>query len=163
MKITDLRVIVTCSVGQTYTLVKIMVDAGVYGVGKSTKNGRELAVAALLEQHLALMLIGRDPGAIEDIWKFLYKGAYWRGGPVQNSALDRLSPIEAARLAKDLEPYHLIVPGRPDRPRARRQHHTAGHWRDHQPNDRRADDRLHALLAHAHRRHYRGQEAGGDR
>jgi hypothetical protein len=33
------------------------------------------------------MLIGRDPGAIEDIWKFLCKGAYWRGGPIQNSAL----------------------------------------------------------------------------
>jgi mannonate dehydratase len=59
----------------------------VYGVGEGTKNGRELAVAALLEQHLAPTLIGRDPGAIEDIWKFLYKGAYWRGGPIQMAAL----------------------------------------------------------------------------
>ncbi len=87
MKITDARVIVTCPAGQTYTLVKITTDAGVYGVGEGTKNGRELAVAALLEHHLAPTLIGRDPGAIEDIWKFLYKGAYWRGGPIQNSAI----------------------------------------------------------------------------
>ena len=87
MKITEVRVIVTCPVGQTYTLVKIVTDEGVYGVGEGTKNGRELAVAALLEHHLAPTLIGRDPGAIEDIWKFLYKGAYWRGGPIQNSAL----------------------------------------------------------------------------
>jgi mannonate dehydratase len=87
MKITDVRVIVTCPAGQTYTLVKIVTDVGVYGVGEGTKNGRELAVAALLEHHIAPTLIGRDPGAIEDIWKFLYKGAYWRGGPIQMSAL----------------------------------------------------------------------------
>lgn len=87
MKITDVRVIVTCPAGQNYTLVKIETDAGVYGVGEGTKNGRERAVAALLEHHIAPTLIGRDPGAIEDIWQFLYKGAYWRGGPIQMSAL----------------------------------------------------------------------------
>lgn len=87
MKITAVRVIVTCPAGQNYTLVKIETDAGLYGVGEGTKNGRELAVAALLEHHIAPTLIGRDPGAIEDIWQFLYKGAYWRGGPIQMSAL----------------------------------------------------------------------------
>jgi len=87
MQITAVRVIVTCPAGQTFTLVKIETDAGVYGVGEGTKNGRELAVAALLEHHIAPTLIGRDPGAIEDIWQFLYKGAYWRGGPIQMSAL----------------------------------------------------------------------------
>lgn len=39
MKITDVRVIVTCPVGQTFTLVKIETDAGVYGVGEGTKKG----------------------------------------------------------------------------------------------------------------------------
>jgi mannonate dehydratase len=33
------------------------------------------------------LLIGRDPGRIEDIWQFLYKGAYWRRGPVTMSAI----------------------------------------------------------------------------
>ncbi len=87
MRITDVRVIVTCPAGQTFVVVKIVTDSGVYGVGEGTKNGRELAVAALLEHHIAPTLIGREPGAIEDIWKFLYKGAYWRGGPMQMSAL----------------------------------------------------------------------------
>jgi mannonate dehydratase len=90
MRITEVRVIVTCPAGQTYTLVKVLTDQGVYGVGEGTKNGRELAVAALLEHHIAPTLIGRDPGAIEDIWQFLYKGAYWRGGPLQMSALAAL-------------------------------------------------------------------------
>ena len=87
MKITEVRVIVTCPAGQTFVAVKILTDSGVYGVGEGTKNGRELAVAALLEHHIAPTLIGRDPGAIEDIWKMLYKGAYWRGGPMQMTAL----------------------------------------------------------------------------
>lgn len=87
MKISDVRVIVTAPAGQPFVLVKIVTDEGVYGVGEGTKNGRELAVASLLENHIAPMLTGRDPGAIEDIWKLLYMGAYWRGGPIQMSAL----------------------------------------------------------------------------
>src|SRR5205814_3046523 len=53
MKISEVRVIVTCPAGQTFVVVKIVTDSGVYGVGEGTKNGRELAVAALLEHHLA--------------------------------------------------------------------------------------------------------------
>ncbi len=87
MKINDVRVIVTCPLRQPFVLVKIVTDEGVYGIGDGTKNGRELAVATLLEKHIAPMLIGRDPGAIEDIWKLMYKGAYWRGGPVEMAAI----------------------------------------------------------------------------
>lgn len=87
MKITNCKTVVTCPAGQTFVYFKIETDQGVYGWGEGTKNGRELGVAALLEHHIAPTLIGRDPGAIEDIWKFLYKGAYWRGGPMQMTAL----------------------------------------------------------------------------
>src|SRR5258708_21375012 len=31
--------------------------------------------------------IGRDPGGIEDIWKLVYRGAYWRGGPIEMTAI----------------------------------------------------------------------------
>jgi mannonate dehydratase len=87
MKIIDVRVIVTCPVQQSFVFLKILTDEGVYGIGEGTKNGRELAVATLLKEHIAPMLIGRDPGAIEDIWKLLYKGAYWRGGPIEMAAI----------------------------------------------------------------------------
>ena len=87
MKINEARVIVTCPVRQPFVFLKIVTDQGVYGIGEGTKNGRELAVATLLEQHIVPILIGRDPGAIEDIWKLLYKGAYWRGGPIEMAAI----------------------------------------------------------------------------
>ena len=87
MKIQEIRTIVTCPDKQSFVVVKIITDEGVYGVGEGTKNGRELAVATLIDKHLAPTLIGRDPIASEDIWKFLYKGAYWRGGPIEMAAI----------------------------------------------------------------------------
>ena len=50
------------------------------------RNGG-FAVATTLEKHIAPLLIGRDPEAIEDTWQYLYRGPYWRGGPVQMTAL----------------------------------------------------------------------------
>lgn len=32
-------------------------------------------------------MIGRDPDQIEDIWQSLFRGTYWRGGPVLMTAL----------------------------------------------------------------------------
>ena len=87
LKITDVRVIVT-SPDRNYVLVKILTsEPGLYGVGDATLNGRELAVAADLEKHIAPILIGRDPEQIEDTWQYLYRGPYWRGGPVQMTAV----------------------------------------------------------------------------
>ena len=87
MKITDVRVIVTCP-GRNYVLLKIETDEpGLYGVGDATLNGRELAVAAALRDHIAPLLIGRDPDRIEDTWQYLFRGTYWRGGPVLMTAL----------------------------------------------------------------------------
>ena len=86
MKIQAARVIVT-SPGRNFVTLKIETDEGVYGIGDATLNGRELAVVAYLEEHVIPCLIGRDPQRIEDIWQFLYRGSYWRRGPVQLSAV----------------------------------------------------------------------------
>ncbi len=87
MKIRNIKVIVTCP-GRNYVVVKVETDEpGVYGVGDATLNGRELAVAAALRDHVAPLLIGRDPDQIEDIWQYLARGGYWRGGPVQMTAI----------------------------------------------------------------------------
>jgi len=87
MRITEVRVIVTCP-GRNYVAVKILTDEpGLYGVGDATLNGRELAVASALRDHIAPLLVGRDPDRIEDTWQYLFRGTYWRGGPVLMTAL----------------------------------------------------------------------------
>jgi mannonate dehydratase len=84
--IADARVIVT-SPGRNFVTLKIETADGVTGVGDATLNGRELAVAAYLTEHVVPVLIGRDPARIGDTWQLLYKGAYWRRGPVTMSAI----------------------------------------------------------------------------
>lgn len=86
MKITDARVIVSCP-GRNFVTLKIETDAGVYGIGDATLNGRELSVVAYLEEHVLPCLIGRDPQQIEDIWQYLYRGCYWRRGPVTMTSI----------------------------------------------------------------------------
>jgi len=85
-KIIDAKVIVTCP-GRNFVTLKIITDEGVYGVGDATLNGRERAVASYLADHVLPCLIGRDVHRIEDIWQYLYKGAYWRRGPVTMTAI----------------------------------------------------------------------------
>ena len=86
MKITSADVIVT-SPDRNFVTLKITTDDGVTGLGDATLNGRELAVVSYLADHVAPLLIGSDPMRIEDTWQFLYRGAYWRRGPVTMAAI----------------------------------------------------------------------------
>src|SRR6202045_5151964 len=86
LPITAARVIVTCP-GRNFVTLKIETADGSYGLGDATLNGRELAVASYLTDHVIPTLIGRDAHQIEDIWQFLYRGAYWRRGPVTMTAI----------------------------------------------------------------------------
>jgi len=85
-EIVDARVIVTCP-GRNLVTLRIETRSGVFGLGDATLNGRELAVASYLTDHLIPNLIGRDAGRIEDTWQFFYRGAYWRRGPVTMTAI----------------------------------------------------------------------------
>jgi mannonate dehydratase len=86
MKIVDANVIV-CSPGRNFVTLKLVTEDGVYGLGDATLNGRELSVASYLSDHVIPLLIGRDARRIEDTWQYLYKGAYWRRGPVTMTAI----------------------------------------------------------------------------
>ncbi len=86
LRISGARVIVT-SPGRNFVTLKIETADGLYGLGDATLNGRELAVASYLADHVVPCLIGRDAHRIEDIWQYLYRGAYWRRGPVTMSAI----------------------------------------------------------------------------
>src|SRR5215471_14368561 len=86
MKIVDAKVIVCCP-GRNFVTLKLVTEDGIHGLGDATLNGRELAVASYLSDHVVPLLIGRDARRIEDTWHYLYKGAYWRRGPVTMSAI----------------------------------------------------------------------------
>jgi mannonate dehydratase len=76
-----------CAPGRNFVTLRVTTDEGVVGLGDATLNGRELSVASYLTDHVLPCLIGRDPFQTEDIWQYLYRGAYWRRGPVTMTAI----------------------------------------------------------------------------
>ena len=109
MRITNGRVIV-CSPGRNFVTLKLETEDGLYGLGDATLNGRELAVASYLTDHIVPLLVGRDARRIEDIWQFLYKGAYWRRGPVTMSAISAVDTAlwDLKGKALDTPVYQLL-------------------------------------------------------
>lgn len=101
MKITALR---TYHVAPRWLFVKISTDVGIDGWGEPIVEGRarttETAVAEIGEY-----LVGQDPRRIEHHWQAIYRGAFYRGGPVLMSAL---SGVEQALW--DIKGKHLGVP-----------------------------------------------------
>ena len=129
MKITEIRVIVA-SPGRNFVTVKIITDQGLYGIGDATVNGREKAVVAYLTDHVIPCLIGRDAGMIEDIWQYLYRGAYWRRGPITMAAIRTTPtvcrPIITATTSSEVSATFSPRVGRPmDAANSGR---TAGRW-----------------------------------
>ena len=80
------EVLVT-SPGRNFVTLRVVTEDGVVGLGDATLNGRELSVASYLADHVVPLLIGRDAHRIEDTWQYLYRGAYWRRGPVTMAAI----------------------------------------------------------------------------
>ena len=111
MKIVDAKVIV-CSPGRNFVTLKVTTEDGVYGLGDATLNGRELSVASYLTDHVIPLLIGRDARRIEDTWQYLYKGAYWRRGPVTMTAISAVDTALWDILGKAANlPVHRLLGG----------------------------------------------------
>jgi mannonate dehydratase len=104
MKITEAKVII-CSPGRNFVTLKLTTEDGIHGLGDATVNGRELAVASYLTDHVLPLLIGRDAGRIEETWQYLYKGSYWRRVPITMAAI---SAVDTALW--DIQGKKLNVP-----------------------------------------------------
>ena len=86
MKITDVETVVVFGGFRNWVFVRLHTDEGLIGTGEATLEGRaETMVAAVGE--LKRYLVGQDPLRIEHHWQAMYRGPFWRGGPVLNSAI----------------------------------------------------------------------------
>jgi len=80
VRIAAADVVVTCP-GRNFVTLRVTTEDGLVGLGDATLNGRELAVASYLADHVV---------------------------PLLHDGHHRMTPIEAARLGKALEPYDLF-------------------------------------------------------
>lgn len=83
MKITSLKLY---KVRPRWLFLKIETDEGITGWGEPVVEGRADTVKAAVEE-LKGYLVGRDPLKIEDHWQVMYRGGFYRGGPVLMSAI----------------------------------------------------------------------------
>ena len=69
-----------------WLFLKIETDSGLIGWGEPVIEGKAATVAAAVAE-LMENLIGKDPLRIEDHWQVMYRGGFYRGGPILMSAI----------------------------------------------------------------------------
>lgn len=69
-----------------WLFLKITTESGIIGWGEPVVEGKADTVKAAVEE-MAEYIIGKDASQIEDIWQLLYRGGFYRGGPILMSAI----------------------------------------------------------------------------
>ena len=70
-----------------WCFVKLETSDGLVGWGEPIVEGRSKTVRAAVEELLDGYLLGEDPGRIEHHWQRMYRGGFYRGGPILTSAI----------------------------------------------------------------------------
>jgi galactonate dehydratase len=87
-----------------WLFLKVTTDDGLAGWGEPVVEGKAATVQTAVEE-MSDYLIGKDAGHIEDLFQVLYRGGFYRGGPILTSAI---SGIEQALW--DIKGKRLGVP-----------------------------------------------------
>ena len=69
-----------------WMFLKITTECGISGWGEPVLEGRATTVKAAVEE-LKPYILGADARKIEDLWQVLYRGWFYRGGPILMSAI----------------------------------------------------------------------------
>lgn len=83
MKITKLT---TYRLPPRWMFLKIETDEGITGWGEPVIEGRARSVEAAVHEF-SDYLVGQDPSRINDLWQVMYRGGFYRGGPILMSAI----------------------------------------------------------------------------
>jgi galactonate dehydratase len=109
MKITRLT---TYRVPPRWMFLKIETDEGIVGWGEPVLEGRARTVEAAV-MELSHYLIGQDPRNINDLWQVMYRGGFYRGGPVLMSAIAGIDQALWDILGKSLDvPVYQLLGGK---------------------------------------------------
>jgi galactonate dehydratase len=134
MRITSVETFV---ISNRQVLVKVDTDAGIAGWGEPVLENWALATVAAVDR-LAEHLIGEDPRATTRLWQVMWRGGFYRGGPVLGSAVAGLDQalwdIKGRALGA---PIHELLGG-PTRDVARVYAHANTHGRTGDPEQARA-------------------------
>ncbi|MDF2958690.1 MAG: galactonate dehydratase [Paenibacillus sp.] len=108
MKISEMKVI---HVRPRWSFLKITTDEGITGWGEAIVEGRSRTVEMAVKE-LEPHLLGQDPRRIEHLWQLMYRGTFYRGGPVLTSAISGIEQALWDILGKSLGvPVYQLLGG----------------------------------------------------
>ncbi|MEU3222667.1 galactonate dehydratase [Streptomyces sp. NPDC006976] len=108
MRVTRVR---TFHVRPRWLFVAVDTDAGLTGWGEAVVEGQARVVERMV-QDLAEYLEGKDPRRVEHHWQVMYRGAFYRGGPVLCSAISGIDQALWDITGKALQaPVHALLGG----------------------------------------------------
>ncbi|WP_435159084.1 galactonate dehydratase [Haladaptatus sp. DFWS20] len=70
-----------------WLFLRIVTSDGTVGWGEPIVEGRSHTVRSAVEELIDTYLLGEDPLRIEDHWQTMYRGGFYRGGPILMSAI----------------------------------------------------------------------------
>lgn len=95
-----------------WLFLRVDTDAGISGWGEPVIEGRVATVKTAVDE-LMEHLTGRDPRNIEDHWNVLYRGGFYRGGPILMSAISGIDQALWDIKGKNLgAPIHQLLGGK---------------------------------------------------
>jgi galactonate dehydratase len=110
---TDVRDYDLYEVPPRWLLLRVETSDGLVGWGEPVVEGRARTVATAVEELFESYLLGEDPARIGDHWQSMYRGGFYRGGPVLMSAIagvdQALWDIKGKRFDA---PVHALLGGR---------------------------------------------------
>jgi galactonate dehydratase len=91
MRITDVRTIPVFAEHRNinYLITKVETDKGIYGIGESAVTGKECATRGVIE-HFRDVLIGEDPRRIDHLWQRMFRGSFFKAGPILGAAISAI-------------------------------------------------------------------------
>ena len=108
MKITKLELF---HVLPRFSFLKMSTDEGIIGWGEAIVEGRSRTVEMAVKE-LEPHLIGQDPRRIEHHWQAMYRGTFYRGGPILTSAISGIEQAMWDILGKSLNvPVYQLLGG----------------------------------------------------
>ena len=110
-----------------WLFTRIETDTGLVGWGEHVDAGSPSAVAEMTKTLLEKYVVGEDPRPIKDRWETMYRGQFYRGGPVMMAALagidQALWDLKGKQFGAPV--YELL--GGPARDRIRAYQHVGAH------------------------------------
>ena len=108
LKITRLELLM---VKPRFMFLKMHTNQDIVGYGEPILEGQTHAVVGAV-RAMENYLLGKDPRRIEHHWQALYKGSFYRGGPILTSALSGIEQALWDILGKSLGvPVYQLLGG----------------------------------------------------